>query len=1158
LDLPTKITKETGWAYAEVWMAGEGARALTRVAAHGWEELGTALAGVTSTLPLDDPSVTKGGIVQALFSGEIQMVDDVHESDLCDTAYGSALRHVGAHSGACIPVGEHVVVVVLSQRALTEGAHREVREIQAEAHTRVEASIHVNRRRVGSQTIVDEGASSKEQSADMEAIMNDVFTVLVDKALYSPAVVYEELDWFVNHLRFNAQYFLRFDAKEIATHVQLLIAAKKTAEASKGSVDKVQFEAETDGGGRIFVCSDESEAIDVVEEHVEELINGLAGRAFSLAAFRSEGTVSAKGSTHLMLYIFDVSDFLPGAVRASENQIIDYDESSTLDVAAIGTPQFASKLPVVRERYAAVLQESHGRLSPTLVAEERPDGLLNFILCFRSDLTYLSTITEILELHNFSVERKFIETFANKMRVYSIYVENNRNEEAVAAVLRDISLMHCIPRAANLHQLFLDKQFTASEYAYATCVSRCVYYFLNQKSAEYDLLAESLANDPINLSRLEHIHSSMRNSAVPPNRIKQAVAANLSVIKELYKDFRSVARGERTPGLNEALHSFVSKEVTDTIDGLILAEFVRFNANVLKTNFFAESKSSVSFRLGPEYVRGFRTDAYGIFFIIGPDFQGFHCRMRDVARGGIRLIPFTNSQAYSRNAESQFNETFNLADTQNRKNKDIPEFGSKGTVLLYPHAPNTASGKMVAFQKYTAGLLDLLIPRSSKLKFIDHYGKEELLFLGPDEGTADMMEWAARYARRRNYRFWKSFTTGKPPTMGGVPHDTYGMTTRSVRQFKLGCLEKLGIKEEDATKVQTGGPDGDLGSNEILLSTDRTIAIVDGSGVLYDPAGLDRDELVRLAHKRVTINEFDEAKIGEGGFRVLTTDRDVTLPSGEIVESGLVFRNQFHLHPLATADMFIPCGGRPETVNHQNVEQLVDPETKVPKFKVIVEGANLFFTQEARSYLEDIGIVLYKDASANKGGVTSSSLEVLAALALTDAEHSEHMCLPELGGEPPEFYKSYVQEVQDIIESNARLEFEAVWREHERTGEPRFVLTDKISDKINELNDAVMETDLFKSKRVRDAVMKHAVPQRLQELVGLEEILQRVPENYLQAIFSCYIASRYVYKFGLTAPEPHFLSFMAPYLFEGDEVLSQPKTPSVQPSSPKKKKKSTK
>jgi glutamate dehydrogenase len=37
------------------------------------------------------------------------------------------------------------------------------------------------------------------------------------------------------------------------------------------------------------------------------------------------------------------------------------------------------------------------------------------------------------------------------------------------------------------------------------------------------------------------------------------------------------------------------------------------------------------------------------------------------------------------------------------------------------------------------------------------------------------------------------------------------------------------------------------------------------------------------------------------------------------------------------------------------------------------------------------GVVLFKDASANKGGVTSSSLEVLVGLGLSDTEYLELM-----------------------------------------------------------------------------------------------------------------------------------------------------------------------
>jgi len=82
------------------------------------------------------------------------------------------------------------------------------------------------------------------------------------------------------------------------------------------------------------------------------------------------------------------------------------------------------------------------------------------------------------------------------------------------------------------------------------------------------------------------------------------------------------------------------------------------------------------------------------------------------------------------------------------------------------------------------------------------------------EGTADMMDWAALHAKSRGAEWWKSFTTGKSAKkLGGVPHDTYGMTSLSIRQYVLGIYKQLALREKDITKVQTGGPDGDLGSS---------------------------------------------------------------------------------------------------------------------------------------------------------------------------------------------------------------------------------------------------------------------------------------------------------------------------------------------------------
>lgn len=49
--------------------------------------------------------------------------------------------------------------------------------------------------------------------------------------------------------------------------------------------------------------------------------------------------------------------------------------------------------------------------------------------------------------------------------------------------------------------------------------------------------------------------------------------------------------------------------------------------------------------------------------------------------------------------------------------------------------------------------------------------------------------------------FLSSFCVGKPDILGGIPHDTYGMTTRSVHRYVVNCLDKLGM-EESQVNVQ--------------------------------------------------------------------------------------------------------------------------------------------------------------------------------------------------------------------------------------------------------------------------------------------------------------------------------------------------------------------
>ena len=71
------------------------------------------------------------------------------------------------------------------------------------------------------------------------------------------------------------------------------------------------------------------------------------------------------------------------------------------------------------------------------------------------------------------------------------------------------------------------------------------------------------------------------------------------------------------------------------------------------------------------------------------------------------------------------------------KNKDIPESGSKGTILMYDDKNYCAKE---AFNQYVDTMADLMMVKEG---VIDLYKKDEFIFLGPDENTADYMDTAA-------------------------------------------------------------------------------------------------------------------------------------------------------------------------------------------------------------------------------------------------------------------------------------------------------------------------------------------------------------------------------------------------------------------------------
>ena len=946
-----------------------------------------------------------------------------------------------------------------------------------------------------------------------------VYRALKAKQRYSERLIFEEMQWFFTALGLDAFYFETTPPETVADHIESLHAGKLL---SKAGPEAVNQSWETYHNGTIMLaCFDRREITNKIERRIDAEYHN-----FRIRSYRSRGTMAPDSDVHFRLYF----------ISPTEAGITTADGARTTDIERIGDENLLLTMSeATKARYQMMVDTANAALGPVIAFIDRPKrGSMNLLVAYRRGSThsYFSAIFDLLHAYGIPSDRSYVEQFANGIVLYSIHIPRSTPKGVLENLKEDLSLFYALPRT-SLTSLFRSGKLTAQEVTYAYVALRFACQFLTRYRETYAALAPAFRDDPVKLGLLGRMRQRLSKDTFTQERVTETIRAFPEAIKLLYKDFHDnhyIPEDAPPRSYDEtggaALRRILLKTTATQIDLDVLEAFLDFNRHVTKTNFYRSSKIALSFRLDPSFTADidYPDRPFAVFLVIGSEFRGFHLRFRDIARGGIRIITSPSHQAFVHNSDMLFHECYNLAHTQQKKNKDIPEGGSKGVILLSFEHRNRGD---VAFKKYVDALLDLIL-KTDRRRITAH--EQELLFFGPDEGTADLMDWASEHARHRGYPFWKSFTTGKSMARGGIPHDRYGMTTRSVHQYVLGILEKRGLDEHHITKFQTGGPDGDLGSNEIKVSRDKTIAVVDGSGVLYDPNGIDRPALTALAEARQPVAGFDRTKLGPGGFLVEIDDRDVTLPDGTLVESGLVFRNGFHLTRFSTADLFVPCGGRPNAVHINNVDKLFDADGK-PRFRFIVEGANLFFTPEARLALENAGVILIKDASANKGGVTSSSLEVLAGLSLSDEAFESLMTVKE--GKIPPFYNAYVQEAKAIIARNAKLELECIWREHQATGERSSRLSDNISGKINRLTDDLLGSGLSSDPVLRRAVLVKVIPPVLQQAVGIDTIIKRLPGAYLEALFAAHLASNYVYTYGLSASETRFVAFLRQYT-DGD------------------------
>jgi glutamate dehydrogenase (NAD(P)+) len=207
---------------------------------------------------------------------------------------------------------------------------------------------------------------------------------------------------------------------------------------------------------------------------------------------------------------------------------------------------------------------------------------------------------------------------------------------------------------------------------------------------------------------------------------------------------------------------------------------------------------------------------------------------------------------------------------------------------------------------------------------------ERSYIFAPDMGTDEQcMGWIRDEVER---------VVGLPRVLGGIPLDEIGATGWGLSNVVDVALTYCDFPLDGARFVVQGF--GAVGKNVSRFLTQKgavLVAVADSEGGVHNPDGLDVEQLLALK---------------EGGRSVIAYE------DGEKLERDAVID--------VPCDIWIPAA-RPDVVNEANVHRL--------DTKLVVQGANIPFTQSAEQYLHEKGVLCVPDFIANAGGVICAAME---------------------------------------------------------------------------------------------------------------------------------------------------------------------------------------
>lgn len=290
------------------------------------------------------------------------------------------------------------------------------------------------------------------------------------------------------------------------------------------------------------------------------------------------------------------------------------------------------------------------------------------------------------------------------------------------------------------------------------------------------------------------------------------------------------------------------------------------------------------------------------------------------------LGPYKGGIRYSPNATA--GETVALSMWMTWKNAlaGLPYGGGKGAVRVNPKELSQRELEELS-RKYFAAIArevgpDIDIPAP------DVYTNPQVMAWYYDE-----------YSRIVGYPAW-GVVTAKPVELGGLQARVVSTGYGVALVAREAAKKVLGGVEGKTVAVHGFGNVGMYAAKYLAEWGATVVAVSDSKGYIYDPRGLDVEEVIRVKTEMGSVVNYKKGnvKVSENHMELLELPVDILVPAA--IEN---------------------------VITSENVNRV--------KAKIISEGANGPTTPEADRVLHEKGTVVIPDILANAGGVTMSWIE---------------------------------------------------------------------------------------------------------------------------------------------------------------------------------------